>query len=469
MRQKNPSAQRHQQPAKKLRLDAGRKKLPSLVGHFVAFLILVFASLAENKPSTPENTQEQGYHKIFSPNFWYEEAVGKPQPPARYVTVIMLGTDIPGTIEKASLSGSREIQSACKRRIYIAQLLKALSKFAPKVVVLDMWFDPANCPQSDSPVLWDELDQFSSQIPIVSGIGSYNPSEMLSSMPAEYADAKNRKPGLKPTELVLAPRIEPGHPLNAKITEGVVEMNADYRKIPLSWPVYDTFASVGLPGQPYRVDSLAVAGVRAFDPTSAILGRVGALKADGAGNVSTELHPYTSFLRVEDFPVIRAIDVVCSGTVDDFWQGECDSIGRRSLNPQMVFEGRIVLVGIENVKDDTHQSLLGNVPGVMLQANFIESLLQGRVYKPLATTWQITIGIAWIFVVSWMTWRFASHPSVAFLLSLATVIVSAYLIRLAFAHFHYYADLIVPLILATLVLNITRWIESFLAHPEAKT
>jgi hypothetical protein len=468
MNRKHSGTPRRPERRKKTVVHPRRKRLLSFVGHFIALVILVFASLADNRPPTPENSEEQGYHRILSRNFWYEQTVGKPQKPACDVAVIMLGDNIPEIVEHVLVPGTQSLPRACERRIFIGQLLQGLSKFAPKVVVLDMWFDSKNCPDRDSQVLWDELDRFSSQIPVVSGIGSYNPSEMRSLFPAEFAEAKNRKPGLKSTELVLEPRIEPAHKPNARLTEGVVELNSDYRKIPLSWPVYDDFANVGSPGQPRRVDSLAVAALRAFDPRNQILVKIGALNSVGAAIVSTAYHPYTSFVREEDLSVARAIDVVCSGSDDKSWQDECHTLGIPIRDLRKTFERRIVLVGIGGVREDNHQSLIGSVPGVILHANFIESLLQGRVYEPLAISWQITIGVAWLFVISWITWRFASHPSLAFLFSLLTVIISACLIRWAFAHFHYYADLLVPLILAALVLNATRWIESLLARPEER-
>jgi hypothetical protein len=467
----NPSVTKHRHQAQKLPPVAGgnllsKHKVLGFVGYLAAVLVLILVTRGEDRSPTPENSQQEKYLRILSPDFWYEHAVGEPEHPADYVSVIMVGKEMPRRIGEGTVSGPNEIAPACKRRIYIAELLKALSSFAPKVVVLDMWFDPEACSVADSQALWDELDQFSTQVPVVSGLGAYNHSEIQWAWPAEFADVSNRKPGLSPTELVLKPRTCPIHADNASITEGVVTLNSDNRKIALGWPAYDSFVTVGEPGQPRRIDSLSIAGVRAYDPKGAILKKVDALAPDGSAKVSSELHPYTSFLREENLPITRAIDVICSAPNDDSWRSECGKIKRLSLDPKKMFGRKIVLVGLTGVSDDVHQSLVGNVPGVILQANYIESLLQNRIYKPLPKKWQIVTGIGWLAVVFWVSWRFARHPLLALFFSLIAVIIPAYLIRLFILHFHYYADLLVPLILAAFVLNFTRWIERFLTHGE---
>lgn len=48
-----------------------------------------------------------------------------------------------------------------------------------------------------------------------------------------------------------------------------------------------------------------------------------------------------------------------------------------------MFTDKIVVVGIAGLGSDLHQTVLGKVPGVILQANYIESLLSDRMFKPL--------------------------------------------------------------------------------------
>jgi hypothetical protein len=452
------------------RAKTREKTAAEFLAYLIAILVLLVLTFVQDSASTPHDSLHPGYLKIPSRDFWFEQVIGEPEPPARYVSVIILDTDVPPTIGGATLPGHKEISVACKRRIYIAQLLRALLKFAPKVVVLDMWFESNYCSYLESQVLWDELDQFSSQIPIVSGLASYNPSELRSSWPAEFADARNHNPPLKPTELVLKPGIAPIHMLSANITEGVVELNSDYLKLPLSWPVYENFVSVGQPGEPRRVDSLSVAAVRAFDSRSLILGRIDALNPDGSSKVSIQSHPFTSFLREEDLPIARAIEIVCSGPLEDSWQIDCNLVRRRTHDDlRKSLEGKIVLVGRGDDKEDVHQSLLGDVPGVVLQANFIESLLQNRVYKPISKWSQSAIGLAWLALIFWVPWEFSSERALALLLSLLSVIIPAYLIQMFFLHFHYYVDLLFPMIAAAFVLNIVKWIERFLTRHEEKT
>jgi hypothetical protein len=457
------SSKRHRRVS---RNSVTKHNVLGFLSYLAALLVLVLVSRAEDRSPTPENSPQEAYLRIFSPDFWYEHAVGKPQPPAKYVAVIIVGQDMPKTIGQTSVSCAKEIPVACKRRVYLAQLLDALSDFAPKVVVLDMWFDPEACPDVESRDLWDELGRFSARVPVVSGLGSFNPSEILTAWPAEFADISNRQPSLMSTELVLKPRTHPTRAGKATTNEGVVELNSDNRKIPLSWPVYDSFATVSEPGQPRRVDSLSIVAVRAFDPKSKILKSVGALGPEDSPNASTQVHPYTSFLKEEDLPITRAIDVICSARGGDYSLSTCNSVEKRRLDPQTMFGGKIVLIGQAGVSGDVHASVVGNVPGVILQANYIESLLQNRIYKPLPKIWQLIIGIVWLAVVFWMSWRFISHPVQNIFFSLIAVIIPAYFIHLFILHFHYYTELLVQFILAAIILNITRWIDRFVTHRE---
>jgi hypothetical protein len=363
--------------------------------------MLLLLRHGEEKAPTPESSEQEGYSRILSPDFWYKRLVDEPKPPASHIAVIMVDKNVPRVI-----LGNSDPQepSACRRRLYIAQLLKALSVYAPKVVVLDMWFDPTYCSDANSQALWDELEHLSTQVSVVSGLGAYNHAGIRSALPAEFADISNRKPRFTAMELVLKPRIYPVHSGNSEITEGVVALNSDNRKIPLSWPVYDSFTTVGEVGQPRRLDSLSIAAVRAYEPKSTILKKLGALAQDGSAKISTEFHPYTSFLPEEGLPIARAIDVICSAHPDDSWKIECATVGNHSFGSHTMIDGKIILIGLGGDSEDFHESLIGNVPGVILQANYIESLLCYRFYRPLSTSPQIVIAIVWLGFVFFVPW-----------------------------------------------------------------
>jgi hypothetical protein len=432
--------------------------------------VLILIGMAGDKDPRPETSPARGLSTALSADFWYEQTVGKPHPPARYVSVITVGRDMPTSALIASNPKSNETLSVnCRRRIYLAELFKALSRLSPKVVVVDMWLDPQACSDTESTkTLLVELDQFSQQVPVVFGIGAYDYGELLSRWPAEFAEISNRTPGFKTAELISMPTTRPMLSNSRNITEGLVELNSDSRKIPLSWRIYDDFASVGQPGQPRRLDTISVAAVRALDPGRAVLKSVGALRPDGSPIPSVELHPYTSLLREDEIPIARSIDVICDRPTNDLWKNVCQTFPTYKSDSAGL-TGRVVLIGQAGIGGDVHSSFIGNVPGVILQANYIESLLDGRVYRPVPNVYQDTIGAIWLLAIFWILWRLRDHPMLALLLSLLAAIVPTYLIHLLVLNFHYYTQALFPLIIATLVINIERQIERVIARQEEKS
>jgi hypothetical protein len=458
-----------QQSRSKLGKFSRKHRILRFLVYLTAFLALVFIALAEDRSSTPENSQKTGYLKILSSDFWYEQMVGKPQPPAQYVAVIVISKDIPTIIDEDAQPRQKEASAACNRRIYLAELLKALSDLSPRVVVLDMWFSPDSCSEAESQPLWDALNQLSTRIPVVYGLGSYSLSDSRSLWPAEIARLRSQNLDLKSTELILMPMQHPPILRNANISEGVVELDSNPRSIPLSWPVYDTFEIAGKPGELHRLDSLSIASVRAFDSRSAVLIRVGALSPDGSAKASADLPPHTSFLREEDLPIAGAIDIICLSPRNHFWESTCQSIAKGSLDRQVALAGKVVLIGLTGM-GDVHQSQIGNVPGVILQAEYVESLLQNRVYRSIPIVYQVAVGFAWLFAIVWVSQRLFSNPGWGrFFSFVAVFFIPACLIDWFFVHFKYYTEFFFPPFLAVLVLISTRLIEHFLSRNEEMT
>jgi len=87
--------------------------------------------------------------------------------------------------------------------------------------------------------------------------------------------------------------------------------------------VYDGFPEVKSEGQPTRMDTLSVAAVRAFDPHHSVLKTIDALNPDGSSKPSTQPYPFTAFLREDQLPIVRAIDVICSKPPNELWTVPC--------------------------------------------------------------------------------------------------------------------------------------------------
>jgi hypothetical protein len=438
------------------------------VVRLLPFVVLVLLTLAQDSPPAPENSPTSAYLKILSSDFWYAQAVGKPQPPSRHVAVVAVGRDMPAAFaQHSTLDPKQTLSLPCRRRAYLADLFKSLTALSPKVVVVDMWLETEAC--SDQPsteLLLDEVNQFSGRVPVVFGVGSFNPTQILTNWPAEFAGVMSRQPPLRSTELVMRPIIHPGSQTNRQITEGMTEVDFDNRQIPLSWAVYDSFASVGTAGQPVRRDTLAIAAVRAFDPSPAqILRRIGALRPDGTPQQSTQSFPYTNFLREEELPIARSVDLICAAPPTDFWKENCSQSPHSAANPEM-FKDKVVVVGLAGTGDDIHPSVIGVVPGMILQANYVESLLDGRVFQSVPSVIQIVAGLLWLGILFWLSSRFAAHPVWVSILSVVAALLSYFLIHFSVLHFGYYTQMLVPIILSAVVLNISRQVESMITPKE---
>lgn len=427
----------------------------------LAVMALILFGEAENRAAVPEDSSPESVLRVLSPDYVYEQLLGTPEPPAKFVAIVMLYRDMPRPIPPKGLQSAR-FSTGCERRAYLGRLLRALEAARPKAVVLDMWFEPTSCSDTDSQPLWTVLDELSKQVHVVSGIGTFSPRDATSGWPAELAAAARVGGKLKPTELVAMPAVSVPHLSSEAITEGVVELNADNRKIPLSWPVYDTFASLDADGSPRRVDSLAIAAVRLIDPRNPTLRRIGALDANDRPVPSTDPHPYTTFLREEDLPIMRADQVLCaSGDSAE----NCSTNMGAGLNIEELFAGKIVFIGSAGFGDDVHQSLIGDVPGVVLQANYVESLLQDRVYVPITFAGQIVLLGGWVGAWVWVPtlvssrkWKLVAHA--------AALTLPIFFLHLYVVHYKHYIPFLGPLLVGVVVFLVSRKIDEFVVEGE---
>ena len=176
----------------------------------------------------------------------------------------------------------------------------------------------------------------------------------------------------------------------AGVRYAVPNLDIDDRKIPLYWPAYPDRDSVGK-GKPLPEPSLAFAAATTFDP--GVLG-LGAIR-------SLEKHhsfAYTNFLREEQIGSYSAIDLLCNAphSQDKDW---------RACNPDLPhnealrkLSHRVVVIGEENPAD-VWDSPVGRIPGAVLQANYIEALLDDRYLQPCPWWFQIVIGFFVLAVI----------------------------------------------------------------------
>jgi CHASE2 domain-containing sensor protein len=157
--------------------------------------------------------------------------------------------------------------------------------------------------------------------------------------------------------------------------------------------------------------------------------------------------PDISFLDLKQFNHFRFLAgyVLCGRDVKP---GEnaiaCSGQGRELK----VLRGKVVLIGELNRDEDEHSTVMGRIPGLYLQANFIEALLDDRYYQGMPDL-NYALGFAFLVCLeailvflgsSWVKKAAAIAILVLGILSLLYIIIS---------DLHWYVN---PLPIFTLVL-----------------
>ena len=162
-----------------------------------------------------------------------------------------------------------------------------------------------------------------------------------------------------------------------------------------------------------RQETLAVATVRQYDP--------GTLSQQTIQSfIRSSTHPFTSFLQRSEIPTDAAIDLVCAaGHPRDFDWRNCPPVPMSSDRLKN-YRNRVVVIG-QNLPNDMHRTVVGSVPGVVLQANYIESLLDDRYFKPVPLWVQLLISVLWLGVVEYYFAHWETHPDRALAFAAATI------------------------------------------------
>lgn len=168
-------------------------------------------------------------------------------------------------------------------------------------------------------------------------------------------------------------------------------------------------------------------------------------------------NPYTSFLDEQQFVIRSAMDFVC-GESDDRKQWQDCRHGKVDLGG---LKFPIVVIGRIDPSTDTHQSVVGNVPGIILQANYIESLVDGRVFKPLEIGWQIVLIGLWLWMLGYIAWRSHKRILVAFAVSLVAIFAFLSVVEVVVVLlFRRYTDALFPALFAAVIINFGQLVEA---------
>jgi CHASE2 domain-containing sensor protein len=388
----------------------------------IAFALERTGDQAEGKGGSTSEAARTIYQRVST--FGYRK------PSARFTSLILLDDDPDSHHDPSSVA-----LNGCQRRLYLAKLVQALDVQSASVIVLDFYFK-AECPDQDKE-LSDAISKAAQHLPVVLGQDSETVSAVRRQRPRYITGSRIEEGDLVPE----APKISRAV---VGAAYGLTMLAADTRRIPLKWTIATPGSDVTHIVERRVQDGLAFAAAAAHDlslPSSPVLNHY----------IKRGQLPMTSFIPEDKFPQQTGLDLLCKDQSQLNWV-DC----RPKHDPASIFKGHIAVIGFgdNRAKTDMHDSVLGFIPGVILQANYIESLLDGR-YLTQAW-WPIQIVLSFFcFVAIEVVFEFISNILWAILLA-ALVTVIVYLIcYVAVVQFGYYLDLWIPSALALLLKVIT--------------
>ena len=401
------------------------------IASYLASLIFPFllenVDVEHNAPSgaphaKPENFAESHiYRFLTSPGFQDTRA--------DRVATVALDRRLPDNI----------FRDICDQRTFMAGLVRRIAEARPTVIVVDKYFSPTAC-RNDVPTQ-DLAAAFAyaakQGINVVVGLRTYVEAD-LSGLPPE-AEAK-----LRSVPQVLSPFVDFRKLTNLENSDlfgtGLIRLNADERKVPLTWQTYgegfsnqwqacllpeERAASSSVPDAG-NCPSLALSAARADMPNIETYSQL-------HHYLALHRHPLSGFIAPTKISGFSAADVVCgSQLAQDFKIHDCKAITANEFENGL--RHRVVVVGDDNPQIDRHHTPYGEVPGFILQANYIEHLLKDRYFRPSPVWIEFVLSLAWVLIIE-LSFRKTRNPErtgLLLLLAMVVVIFVCWLLVVAF-------------------------------------
>ena len=301
------------------------------------------------------------------------------------------------------------LNNVCEQRRYVARIIKRLGELGASLIVLDKAFGADSCKPGDPGTMELVGAVENSTTPIVVGVATHAPA------------GKVRK-----SCLVISPSMEFGNKISAQgvpssdpaVTKGLIRMNADLRKIPINWYVYQTDEGVAAKEDP-RDDTVETLSYTAASIADRHLKDDVRLKAMR----ERSQHPFTSFIESKNFSRANPLSLLCSGRdkaeIESLYSVKCAA----NATPDEDVRGQVVIIGDDVPGKDRHVLFDRDVSGLYLQANYIESLLDDRYLQPVGSGAKLPVGTAGnvVFLVAWFALLYLLfwfvYPEIALVIS----------------------------------------------------
>lgn len=280
----------------------------------------------------------------------------------------------------------------CEQRRMMAMLLTALKTSDPALIVIDKFFRATTCPANDegTTLLQTAVNDVSASIPVIVGEDDVNEDDLRARNDGELTELQQK--GFNKADVLLEPTLD----LGDRVQRALLNVDWGASKIPLQWRAARE-SEIGSSGPLNRL-TLSMAAAKQYDLSSQARARFEEL-------LRQNRHPYTSLIPQKEFPEYSVIDLICERYTPGLnWKERC----RPGLSASGVLKGHIVVIG-EYSPGDTFRTEIGPLPGVLLQANYIESILDDRYFKAFYKWAEFGIGFLW-FVAVWVIFERTQSP-----------------------------------------------------------
>jgi CHASE2 domain-containing sensor protein len=311
------------------------------------------------------------------------------RPHSRYTAIVSL---------KPEVEPNEIFHDGCQLKEYLAKLVGRIDSEGPALIVTDIYIPGGTCGKPDRATS-------ALQNAIKEGHG-----KTVLGLKTEFLDYSER-PESEPSStcLVLAENWTFDDP---DVETGLMKLNRNFYRIPLEWSILLDRNSA-LHREPVR--GYGVAGVAAdvysggsYGILAAESGAMLSSQIPGITNILTKgVHPFTGeLIPPRDFPVFSASDLVQDPKRLD------------------VLRGRIVIIGDFSA---TYRRQEVEWPGPVLQANYIEALLDGRFYTPVPYVDFSLFYVASLGIIQWAFWK-SKSPERTAAIFLFLVVAANYLL-----------------------------------------
>lgn len=375
---------------------------------------------------------------LFSLGGIYQQVITSgPRKPIQKFTVLV---DARADNDKYYPSLSNGVLNACERRTPLAALIRAIARARPSVIVLDYSFNEKQCAAEDGHTadLKAAIGVVSESVPIVYG----------------RRNAPDRT--LEPSLAFPVTR-------RAMLQQGMINFDPDTRRLPLNWAIHTTPPSTNKEAWTW-FPTLALSAARSqnaqLEKKYVRLANFLHIAEDaGPDGGQQAVHPFVSFLQPAQMTLYAAGEVLCGANYTSALAGTESTPCTLSDEIPNTLRGKIVVVG-ESGPADAHDSVIGLVPGFILQANYIEALLDERYYKPAPPWIDFAFGLV-IFIA--LTAASEVENGVRMIALCAATLAVAYVsIYFAIMHLGYYTNPVAVSVFAlviTLGHRIRHWVK----------